>query len=112
MAGWVVGIREVRHIDVEIETEHDHGPRATEPKRVMTDLPPESWLRLLNFRVALPQNTGAGPCGTLARGASGGSWGSWWSFHHLVAPVRAYYATYEPPMRFGAKPGPRGRRTA
>lgn len=33
-----------------------------------------------------------------------------WSIQHLVEPLAAYYAAYEPPRRFGAKDTPRGRR--
>jgi hypothetical protein len=59
----------------------------------------------------LPASRGAaGPCGTLARCKSGRSYATWWSVRQLLRPVAAYYATYEPPLRFGAKPGPRGRR--
>lgn len=99
-------------VEVPIITDK-RGPVVMQSKRVCVDLPPSNWLRTVVARVVdLPMHTGAGPCGTSRGAASGRSYVMWWSVHHLVAPIRAYYATYEPPMRFGAKPGPRGRRAA
>jgi hypothetical protein len=113
---WVRGIREVRHVTVAVDDEQvglRRGPVVTKVERVITELPASAIARIICARrVVLPAYTGAGPCGTLARRTSGRSWAAWWSFHRLVEPIRAYYATYEPPMRFGAKPGPRGRRAA
>lgn len=113
--GWVRGIREVRHVVVAlggVEDGHRSGPHSEE-RRVIIDLPPEAWQRVVRGGMTyLPAHTGAGPCGTVGRGPSGRGWVWWWSIRHLINPLRAYYAAYAPPMRFGAKPGPRGRRAA
>lgn len=111
---WVIGIREVRQVTVEAQPEAvglRRGPVLTKQERVISELPPESWARLVHFRVALPLTSGAGVCGTSLRGPKVGT-ALAWSIKHLVPPLRAYYAAYVPPMRFGAKPGPRGRRAA
>jgi len=116
VAGWIRGIREVRQVTVamdEYAVGYQRGPVVTKEERVINDLPPAAWARMLGAAlVALPLASGAGPCGTSARCASGRSYAMWWSRHYLIAQLRAYYATYVPPMRFGAKPGPRGRRAA
>lgn len=113
---WVRGIREVRHVHIPVDEEQvglRRGPVVMKVERVITELPVRMIEQIVGRRsVLLPLHTGAGPCGSLARGATGRSWASWWSFHRLIEPIRAYYAAYVPPMRFGAKPGPRGRRTA
>lgn len=114
---WVRGIREVRHVHTPVDEEqvgHRRGPVVMKVERVITELPASAIAQIVGHRpmVLLPVHTGAGPCGTLARGTSGRSWAAWWSFHRLVQPIRAYYAAYVPPMRFGAKPGPRGRKVA
>ncbi len=118
---WVVSIREVLHVDVVVE-EYRRGPVMTETKRSETIMPPGCWAQLLGAHVELPLHEGAGPCGTLARmripdplvvrhrwyGRSPLTW----SVRNLVEPLRAFYATFVPPLRFGAKPGPRGRKAA
>jgi hypothetical protein len=112
--GYVVRVREVRQVEVPAQPEVlglRRGPALTKEERVISELPPASWERLLHFRVSLPQARGAGPCGTLVK-AAGVRSSLAWSIAFLVEPLAAYYATYEPPMRFGAKPGPRGRRAA
>lgn len=111
MTGWVIGIREVKIVEVEIEDSSTHGPRMLRRQLTVIDLQPEAWVRLLHFRVALPQHRGAGPCGTSVRGVCTAG-ALRWSIEHLLDPLAAYYAAYVPPMRFGAKPGPRGRRAA
>jgi hypothetical protein len=136
---WVTGIREVRHVLVAADGDavgQRRGPVMTRTVRQKVDLVPGSWLRVLGEPHELPAASGAGPCGTLARC----SWVQRlvdpnlfvsqrfvtadpypivpsptpfaWSLEHLVAPLVAYYARYVPPLRFGAKPGPRGRRVA
>lgn len=111
MTGWVTGIREVKRVDVPIEDAQQHGPRVLRRELTVIDLPHEAWKRLLHFRVSLPLHRSAGPCGTSLRGACAAGTLRW-SIQHLVDPLALYYAAYEPPMRFGAKPGPRGRRVA
>ncbi len=111
-----MNIREVKHVTVAADGEQPglrRGPVMTKVERVIVDLPVRSIAQVVGFRpmIFLPTHTGAGPCGTLARRA-GRPGVLAWSLTHLVAPLAAYYATYEPPMRFGAKPGPRGRRAA
>lgn len=114
MAGVVRGIREVRHELVPVDEELSglrQGPVVREQRRVCVDLPAESFQRTVSREVrTLPVARGAGPCGTLARVRSGRSYATWWSVRNLLRPVAAYYSTYEPPLRFGAKPGPRGRK--
>lgn len=115
MAGVILGIRECVHELVEVEEQRGlrQGPVLKETRRRCYDLPRESIARTVGRRIhTLPEHRGAGPCGTLARCASGRSYGTWWSVRNLITPLAAYYASYEPPLRFGAKPGPRGRRTA
>lgn len=125
---WVVRIREVRQVSVEAEPEQvglRRGPVVMKLERVISELRPEAWARLVRAPVALPLHTGAGPCGsdtthaegrTIFRGVPvlfGGQASPFgWSIANLIDPLAAYYATYEPPLRFGAKPGPRGRRAA
>lgn len=118
---WVVSIREVHNIEVVVE-EYRRGPVVTETKREETILPRDCWARLLSLKVDLPLHRGAGPCGTNARKSMNDPlvirhrwyWRSplTWSARNLVEPLRAFYAAYVPPMRFGAKPGPRGRKAA
>ena len=117
VAGWIRGIREVRQVTVPEDEDLvgvQRGPVVTKEQRIITDLPASMWARTLahQFAVELPIARGAGPCGTSLAGPTGGWWAMRWSRLHLVAPLRRYYATYVPPMRFGAKPGPRGRRAA
>ena len=118
MAGWIRGIREVLQVTVPEDEDKvgvQRGPVVMKTERVITDLPPSMWARTLQTPfgvVDLPLETGAGPCGTCLSGPRVGWWAMRWSRWHLVGPLRDYYATYEPPMRFGAKPGPRGRRAA
>lgn len=116
--GWVRGIRDVRHREVSADAMLagiKRGPVVTRVERVITELPARSVADIVGRQraVELPEHTGAGPCGTLARRDEEerpARCALTWSIEHLVAPLQAYYATYEPPMRFGAKPGPRGRR--
>jgi len=111
-----VNIRQVLHVTVAAEAEVvglRQGPVRTKVERQISDLPTRSIAQVVGFRpmIFLPTHTGAGPCGTHARRA--GTPGVMaWSLTHLVEPLAAYYATYQPPLRFGAKPGPRGRRAA
>ena len=105
---WVIGIREVRHVEVPRALDR-HGPVQYDQRLEETSLPREAWTRLLHFHVALPQQRA--PCGTHSRGA-GRPGVLAWSRVYLLAPLAAYYSSYVPPMRFGAKPGPRGRRAA
>lgn len=112
---WVREIREVRQITVNADGEQvglRRGPVLTKEVRTITELPPDTWERLVHFRVALPLNTGAGPCGTSVAGHAGIASVLAWSIEHLVDPLAAYYATYVPPLQFGPKQGPRGRRAA
>lgn len=101
--GWVVGIREVRFVEVRVSDSREHGPRLLAPKREVVNLPHEAWGRLMHFRVALPVYQRAERrcegAGVLA-----------WSMKHLLDPLAAYYATYEPPMRWGNASAPRGGR--
>jgi len=119
MAGWIRGIREVIQVTVpedENKVGVQRGPVVMKTERVITDLPPSVWARTLavpfGAEVDLPLASGAGPCGTSLRCARRGWWALRWTRWHLMGPLRDYYATYEPPRRFGAKPGPRGRRVA
>lgn len=115
---WVRGIREVRYDSV--ATNERHGPTMERQMRVVVDLPDRAITETLRCRsmVPLPVHRGAGPCGTYARmrlyplPKHSSQLPLDWSIQHLVAPLQAYYAAYRPPMRFGAKPGPRGRRAA
>lgn len=125
---WVVRIREVRQITVPTEGEQlglRRGPVMTKEERVICELPAEAWARLVQGARVLPVHTGAGPCGsdtnhaegrTFFRGVPvlfGGQASPFgWSIAHLIDPLAAYYSTYVPPLRFGAKPGPRGRKAA
>jgi len=111
-----MGIREVRHVTVALDGELvglRKGPVMTKIERVITELPSRSIAQVIGCRpmIFLPTHAGAGPCGSCVRGAAGADVLAW-SIEHLVVPLVAYYADYEPPMRFGAKPGPRGRRAA
>lgn len=103
MAGWVTGIREVRHVTVAADGGFVHmqrGPVMTREVREVVELPPEAWARLLNYRVALPTQQAIGRrCGTAGVLA--------WSVKHLLDPLAAYYATYEPPLRWGSACGSR-----
>lgn len=117
VAGWVRGIREVRQVTVPEDEDKvgvQRGPVVTKEERVITDLPASAWARTLAhpFAVELPTGRGAGPCGTRLACGAVGWWAMRWSRLSLLMPLRDYYATYEPPMRFGAKPGPRGRKAA
>ena len=117
MAGWIRGIREVRQVTVPEDEDKvgvQRGPVVMKEERVISDLPPAVWARTLAypFAVDLPLSKGAGPCGTCTQARPAGWWAMRWSRLSLLAPLRDYYATYEPPMRFGAKPGPRGRKAA
>lgn len=113
MAGWVLGVKESHIVQTPVPSAK-RGPVVLQPKRVCVDLPSGSIAEVLAkvSVLSLPWHTGAGPCGTVARYGSGRSYAMLWTRRHLVAPIRAYYAAYVPPMRFGAKPGPRGRRVA
>lgn len=112
--GWVRGIREVRQVTIALDGDQvglRRGPVMTKQERVIIDLPAEAWARLVHFQESVPPLcAGAGPCGTLARCPFRTR--MLWSVEHLIEPLAAYYAAYVPPMRFGAKPGPRGRRAA
>lgn len=116
MAGWVVRIRQVTTETVAADgtlVGMRRGPVVTTEVRRYEDLLPEVWHRVLAPPTDLPLHTRAGPCGTLSRRPIyGGGWAMRWCTLYLVAPLRAYYSAYEPPMRFGAKPGPRGRKAA
>lgn len=116
---WVIGIREVKMRAPERDLrETRKGPASVVPVRVIVDLPTCALGGTIKRggTVFLPVHTGAGPCGTNARV----TWGPRsplpratpleWTVAHLLEPLRAYYAAYEPPMRFGAKSTPRGRR--
>lgn len=113
---WVRGIREVHYVE---EVVHEARravtgriPGVARERRVIVDLPADAIARVIGRRLHwLASNTGAGPCGTYARRAPSGS-PMRWSIAHLVEPLVHYYATYEPPLRFGAKSTPRGRRAA
>ena len=83
-----------------------YGPVVTRVRRVIEELPRERWEGMVQFNVMLPEHRcrhGLGCCGAKVMS---------WSIWHLVEPLRAYYAAYVPPMRFGAKPGPKDRRVA
>lgn len=138
---WVRGIREVRQVTVALDDDLvglRRGPVLTKQQRVITELAPRAIAQTVGTRALtfLPTNTGAGPCGTRARGLCqrrmvdpnkfrGQRWVCGdryqpvmspsplrWSIEHLVEPLAAWYATYEEPMHFGAKSGPRGRKAA
>lgn len=99
-----MGIREVKFVRPE-RYEREAIPKAV---RVTINLPREAIGRTVTPAYwVLPVYTGAGPCGTYARRACAGLA---WSIRHLVEPLAAYYAAYVPPLRFGAKSTPRGRR--
>jgi len=102
---WVIGIREVRHVKVPRALDR-HGPVQYDVRLEVTSLPRETWTRLLHFRVELPPRRGADQRGLKSVAVMS------WSIEHLMLPLAAYYSSYVPPMRFGAKPGPRGRRAA
>lgn len=111
-----MGIRQVMHVTVALDDEQvglRRGPVMTKIERVITDLPARAIAQVAGCRpmIFLPTNTGAGPCGTCARSACV-SGALAWSLLHLVVPLAAYYAIYVPPLHFGAKTGPRGRRAA
>lgn len=117
MAGVVRGIIECRREEVLVPEERrsDVGriPGVVRERRVCVQLPQHAIERTVGRRIHhLPETKGAGPCGTHGRAASGRSYAIWWSVRYLVHPIAAYYAAYVPPLRFGAKPGPRGRRAA
>lgn len=110
----MIGIREVSLVTVAVNGDlvgFRRGPVMTCTTRVARQLPRDTWQRLVHYRVMLPEIRGAGPCGTDARRECKPGVLRW-SVRNLVEPLRAYYAAYTPPMRFGAKPGPRGRRAA
>ena len=120
---WVIGIREVRHVEVQIDDTRLHGPRPRVKAMEVVDLPASAFGRTIRGGppTFLPAHTGAGPCGTHARRERLSFHGVpilfdnevsplAWSIQHLVEPLAAYYAAYEPPRRFGAKDTPRGRR--
>lgn len=120
---WVRGIREVRYVTVSVEGkgvailrgEHlgvRRGPILTRQERVCVELPADAVARVVHGRAMrfLPEHKGAGPCGTWTRAACGAR--MLWSIEHLLAPLAEYYASYEPPIRLGAKGTPRGRRAA
>lgn len=107
----MIGIREVRYIEVRVEDSRHRGPRLLAPKLEVINLPREAWARLMQFRVTLPLHRGAGPCGTSLRSGAGASVLAW-SIRHLLDPLASYYSTYEPPMRFGHQPAHRGKRAA
>lgn len=112
---WVRGIREVTHVVVAgngVQNGHRSGPHMLK-RRVVVDLPASTIQRTIerSAPVFLPCAAGAGPCGTLARSACVRGTLEW-AVTYLAGPLRFYYAVYTPPMRFGAKPGPRGRRAA
>lgn len=111
---WVTAIREVRVVTVAANPDlvgFRKGPVMTRTRRVVREVPRASWASLMHFRVTLPAHRGAGPCGTDARRECRPGVLKW-SRVYLLAPLAAYYSSYVPPMRFGAKPGPRGRRAA
>ena len=134
---WVTGIRESRHVEVPIQ-DYRRGPVMHRRVRRVESLATETVLALLRRRGAmeLPETTGAGPCGTYARAEwrprmidpnklLGGTLLNpdelppmrslspmQWSVMFLIEPLQRYYETYQPPLRFGAKPGPRGRKAA
>lgn len=110
---WVRGIRQCVNVLVANEPHERRGPMTMRQERVCVDLSAAAIEQTVGRRIhTLPDHRGAGPCGTLARTRSGRSYATWWSVKHLIAPLAAYYAAYVPPLRFGAKPGPRGRRAA
>ena len=134
---WVTGIRESRHIDIPVE-EYRRGPVMHRRVRRVEPLPNGTVLEVLRRcrSLELPEPTGAGPCGTYARC----EWQPrmidpnkllgqmllnaqemppmrslspmQWSVMFLIEPLQRYFETYQPPLRFGAKPGPRGRKVA
>ncbi len=115
VAGWIRAVKEVRWVTVEADEfqEYKRGPVPLREERQIVEVPRSTWSRLVvALEVDLPLAAGAGPCGTRTVRASGRRWAVRWSVFNLLRPLRAYYATYEPPMRFGAKPGPRGRKAA
>jgi hypothetical protein len=115
MAGWIRGIREVREVEVPEDEDKvgvQRGPVVMRKERVISDLPASAWELTVVFAGDLPTAKGAGPCGTGCTYRPVGWWALRWSRLHLVAPLRLFYESYEPPMRFGAKPGPRGRKAA
>jgi hypothetical protein len=83
------------------------------PVRVASFLNASSIAEVIGRRhmVFLPEHAGAGPCGSAVKPHQA-CVGLAWSITHLVCPLRAYYATYVPPMRLGGKTGPRHRLVA
>lgn len=115
---WVTGIKQAQMIQPEAEREGEGrqamGRQATpEPVRVITELPSIAWAGAIRRgpMIFLPVHTGAGPCGTHARGARGRApvifrgvpiYGLYcsplaWSIRHLIAPLQAYYAEQNRP---------------
>lgn len=130
---WVRGIKEIRHVTVAASGGErwttSAGPVLTKIERRVIELLPRAIVETVKRRpmIFLPEHTGAGPCGTRAREAhvdgrvrykgvpiafDGTLSPLAWSMEHLLAPLAAWYATYEPPLHFGAKGGPRGRKAA
>lgn len=119
---WVTGVTQVKHVDVPVQNGR-RGPLIFHRECVVVQLEPHAVAEVVGCRllVFLPEHTGAGPCGTYARYQIPDPLVSrnvrWrrspfaWSIRYLIEPLRAYYAAYVPPKRFGAKPGPRGWRT-
>lgn len=113
MMAWVVGIREVSHVEERVDGERCGSVgRFADVKTVrcrVVMIPSQAWQRLMHYRATLPTATGAGPCGTLARRPCASALA--WSILNLVEPLAAYYAAYVPARRLGTKDNPvRGRR--
>lgn len=100
--GTVVALREIAHEDVPLH-EGRHGPVVTERIRRERAHPPSAWGSLLARPRELPEvgRVAWQRCGVKVLA---------WSCERLLWPLREYYATYRPPLRFGAKTGPRGRK--
>lgn len=97
---WVTGIKQV----TTFQPERDGKQAIPKPVRVVSSLLPHAIERTLQPRTVLPEDTGAGPCGTLARGMPSTlrnfRWiinGHFvpsplvWSVTHLVEPLQAWY---------------------
>jgi hypothetical protein len=123
---WVLGIKEARIV----QPEREGKSAIPKPVRQIVDLSASAISRTVTpGDCVLPDHTGAGPCGTLARAEAVDARVRFhgmpiifdgmlsplaWSITHLVVPLRAYYAVYEAPVRFGrfGSKAPRFRRCA
>lgn len=103
---WVTGIKQVTLF----QPERDGKNAIPKPVRVVSSLLPHAIERTLQPRTILPEDTGAGVCGTLARRESAHGVIAW-SIERLIGPVQAWYEKQnrprDPLSRSGVPHGPR-----